>query len=49
MCRQMSAYRGRSSLDNPDHPDTLTARSNIASWTGECGDAREALKVRDDF
>ena len=23
-----------------DHPDTLTTRNNIASWTGEVGDAR---------
>ncbi len=29
----------------PDHPDTLRTRSNIASWTGECGDAGEALRL----
>ena len=29
----------------PDHPDTLTTRSNIAFSTGECGDAREALRL----
>ena len=28
-----------------DHPDTLTTRSNIAHWTGESGDAREALRL----
>ena len=29
----------------PDHPDTLTTRHNIAFWTGEVGDAREALRL----
>ena len=29
----------------PDHPDTLTTRHNIAYWTGEVGDAREALRL----
>ena len=29
----------------PDHPDTLRTRNNIASWTGECGDAGEALRL----
>ncbi len=29
----------------PDHPDTLTTRSNIASWTGKCGNPQEALKL----
>ena len=28
-----------------DHPDTLTTRNNIAAWTGEVGDAREALRL----
>jgi hypothetical protein len=28
-----------------DHPDTLTIRGNIAHWTGECGDAPEALRL----
>jgi Tetratricopeptide repeat len=28
-----------------DHPSTLTTRNNIAGWTGECGDAREALRL----
>ena len=26
----------------PDHPDTLTARSNLANWRGEAGDAAGA-------
>ena len=29
----------------PDHPDTLTTRGNIASLTGECGDAAGALRL----
>jgi len=29
----------------PDHPDTLGTRNNIAAWTGEVGDAREALRL----
>ena len=29
----------------PDHPDTLTTRNNIAAWTGEGGDPREALRL----
>jgi Tetratricopeptide repeat len=29
----------------PDHPDTLTTRSNIAAWTGQAGDARGALEL----
>ena len=29
----------------PDHPDTLTTRNNIAHWTGQSGDAREALRL----
>ena len=30
----------------PEHPDTLTARGNLARWTGEAGDAAAA---RDQF
>jgi len=26
----------------PEHPDTLTARGNLAYWTGEAGDAAAA-------
>ncbi|MGH8901526.1 MAG: AAA family ATPase, partial [Egibacteraceae bacterium] len=29
----------------PYHPDTLVARSHVARWTGEAGDAREALAL----
>ena len=29
----------------PDHPDVLTARGNIAFWTGEAGDPRRALQL----
>ena len=29
----------------PDHPDTLNTRSNIAYWTGQCGDAAGALRL----
>ena len=25
----------RTTIQSPDHPDTLTTRGNIASWTGE--------------
>jgi hypothetical protein len=28
-----------------DHPDTLRTRNNIAGWTGQCGEAREALRL----
>ena len=28
-----------------DHPDTLITRGNIASWTGQCGDPAEALRL----
>ncbi|MGH8593742.1 MAG: tetratricopeptide repeat protein, partial [Gammaproteobacteria bacterium] len=28
-----------------DHPDTLTTRNNIADWTGQAGEAREALRL----
>jgi hypothetical protein len=29
----------------PDHLNTLWIRDNIANWTGECGDAPEALQL----
>jgi hypothetical protein len=28
-----------------DHPDVLITRSNIASFTGRCGDSAEALRL----
>jgi hypothetical protein len=33
-------------VSGPDHPDTLTARHNLARWTGEAGDPAAA---RDQF
>lgn len=30
---------------SPDHPHTLTTRANIATWTGETGDAANALRL----
>jgi hypothetical protein len=32
----------RISLQGPEHPDTLTARGNLAWWTGEAGDPAAA-------
>jgi hypothetical protein len=35
-------------VSGPEHPDTLTARHNLAWWTGEAGDpagARDQLAV----
>jgi hypothetical protein len=28
-----------------DHPDTLVTRDNVAFWTGNAGDAQEALRL----
>jgi hypothetical protein len=36
-------YRRR--LQNPDHSSVLTTRNNIAHWTGQDGNAREALRL----
>ena len=33
----------------PDHPDTLNTRNNIASCTGECGDAAAALRLASEL
>ncbi|MFC5645609.1 tetratricopeptide repeat protein, partial [Kitasatospora cinereorecta] len=33
----------------PDHPDTLTARSNLAWWRGEAGDAAGAAAAYDQL
>ena len=30
----------RTTIQSPDHPDTLITRNNIAAWTGRCGDRR---------
>ena len=35
----------RTTIQSPDHPDTLATRSNVASWTGQCGDAAGALRL----
>ena len=35
----------RCRIQGNDHPDTLTARGNIANWTGHSGDAAGALRV----
>ena len=37
--------RLRRRRQSADHPATLTTRSNIAIWTGHCGDAAEALRL----
>ena len=37
--------RYRLRLQNPDHPDVLINRHNVAYWTSECGDARGALQL----
>ena len=37
---------GEDDAYGPEHPDTLTARANLAYWTGEAGDAAGA---RDQF
>ncbi|WP_240677680.1 tetratricopeptide repeat protein [Actinacidiphila soli] len=33
----------------PDHPDTLTTRSNLARWRGEAGDAAGAAAAFEDL
>ena len=40
-----SCCRTRSGCWNRDHPETLATRYNIAHWTGEAGDAQEALRL----
>ncbi len=35
----------RTTIQSPDHPDTLTTRNNIAAWTGQCGDPAGALRL----
>ena len=32
----------RERVSGAEHPDTLTARHNLASWTGQAGDAAAA-------
>ncbi|MGH8234645.1 MAG: tetratricopeptide repeat protein [Rhodanobacteraceae bacterium] len=44
--RRWRPWRERvEALFGADHPYTLLTRHNIAAWTGECGDAREALRL----
>ena len=33
----------------PDHPATLTARNNIAHWTGETGEPAQALRLSQEL
>ena len=40
-----SCCRTESGCWAADHPDTLTTRNNIAYWTGDVGDSREALRL----
>ena len=32
----------RERVSGPEHPETLTARANLASWTGQAGDPAAA-------
>ena len=43
---QRKVLEARERVLGPEHPDTLTARRNLACWTGEAGDAAAA---RDQF
>jgi hypothetical protein len=40
--RMARVLADRDRILGPDHPDTLTSRSNLAYWTGEAGDAATA-------
>jgi Tetratricopeptide repeat len=40
---QRRTLEAREQILGTDHPDTLTARRNLARWVGEAGDAAEAL------
>ncbi|MFI2764332.1 tetratricopeptide repeat protein [Streptomyces echinatus] len=33
----------------PDHPDTLTARANLALWRGEAGDPDGAAAAQEEL
>ena len=35
----------RHRLQGPDHRQTLTARAQVAHWTGHCGDSAQALRL----
>ncbi|MGH8904507.1 MAG: tetratricopeptide repeat protein, partial [Egibacteraceae bacterium] len=45
LARWRSWYERTDGTLGPDHLHTLTARANIARWTGEAGNAREALRL----
>ena len=49
LCHGNQELELRSSVQGPGHPDTLTTRSNIAFWTGECGDAAGALRLFEEL
>ena len=38
----MDSLSGNFETPHPEHPDTLTARANLARWTGQAGDAAAA-------
>ncbi|MBK3635259.1 tetratricopeptide repeat protein [Streptomyces sp. MBT97] len=40
--RELAAVRER---HDPDHPDTLGTRTDVAVWTGRCGDPAEAVRL----
>ena len=35
----------RERASGPEHPDTLTTRGNLASWTGQAGDPAAARNL----
>jgi cellulose synthase/poly-beta-1,6-N-acetylglucosamine synthase-like glycosyltransferase/tetratricopeptide (TPR) repeat protein len=45
LSRWRSWYGRIESTLGPEHPDTLSTRRNIAYWTGQTGDDREALRL----
>ena len=42
LAQQIAAERERDENYGPEHPDTLSVRSHLASWTGAAGDAAGA-------
>jgi hypothetical protein len=42
LAQQIAAARERDENYGPEHPDTLSVRSHLASWTGAAGDAAGA-------
>ena len=39
---QQRVLKAQAQVSGPEHPDTLTARANLARWTGEAGDPAAA-------